>query len=149
MSSRPIYERRSFRSREAVGALIGLTRKAIIEQLDDELSRHGVSAAQSLVLLVVADWGAGTAAEACKRLSHDPGAMTRLLDRLEAKGLLRRVRGEGDRRSARLELTPKGRQLHGEINAAQVAVFNRLLSGFTRAEARQLEGFLKRMLANS
>lgn len=149
MAGRPIYEARSFRSREALGALVGRTRKVIIEQLELELVPHGVSTAQSLVVLVVAQGTARTAAEACKLLSHDPGAMTRLVDRLEAKGFMRRVRGRGDRRSARLVLSPRGRQLFGKINAAQIAVYNRMLRGFTVAEARSLEALLRRVLANA
>lgn len=149
MAGRPFYDARTFRSREALGALVGRTRKAIIETLEIELARHGVSAAQSLVVLVVAQGTAQTAAEACKVLSHDPGAMTRLVDKLEAKGFMRRVRGRGDRRSARLELTPKGRALHGEINAVQIAVYNRMLRGFARTEARALEAYLQRVLANA
>ncbi len=144
----PIYDVKTFRSREAVGALVGLTRKAIIERLESELAPHGLSAAQSLVVLVLAQGMADTAAGACKLLSHDPGAMTRLLDRLQAKGLVRRVPGP-DRRSARLELMPKGRRVYAEINAAQVKVLNGMLRGFSPAEARQLESFLKRMLANA
>jgi len=143
-----IYEPRTFRSRDAIGALVGLTRKAIIEKLELELAPHGLSAAQSIVILILAQGMADTAADACKQLSHDPGAMTRLLDKLETKGLVRRVRGN-DRRSARLELTPKGRRLYGEINAAQVKVLNGLLRGFSPSEARALESFLKRMLANA
>ena len=144
----PIYDTRTFRSRDAIGALVGLTRKSIIEKLELELAEHGLSAAQSLVILVLAQRMADTAADACKQLSHDPGAMTRLLDKLEAKGFVRRVPGS-DRRSARLELTPRGRRVHAEINAAQVKVLNGLLRGFTQAEARTLESFLRRMLANA
>jgi len=145
----PIYQAKGFRSREALGALVGRTRKAIIEQLDVELARHDVSTAQSIVVLVVAQGTARTAAQACKLLSHDPGAMTRLVDKLETKGFMRRVRRRGDRRSARLELTPKGRVLYREINTAQIAVYNRMLQGFSVGEARTLEALLRRVLENA
>lgn len=149
MAARAIYQAKGFRSREALGALVGRTRKLIIEQLELELERHGVSAAQSIVVLVVAQGTARTAAEACKLLSHDPGAMTRLVDRLEAKGFMRRVRGRGDRRSVQLELTPRGRELYRRINAAQIAVYNRMLQGFSVGEARTLEALLRRVLENA
>jgi MarR family transcriptional regulator, multiple antibiotic resistance protein MarR len=71
------------------------------------------------------------------------------VDKLEAKGLVRRVRTDDDRRSARLALTAKGRALYPRIAEAQVNVFNRLLQGFTRSEVGELEGLLKRMLANA
>ncbi len=39
----------------------------------------------------------------------DAGSMTRTLDRLEARGFVRRARSDTDRRVVLLELTPKGR----------------------------------------
>lgn len=59
-----------------------------------------------------------------------------------------RVRGTGDRRPARLELTRRGRALHARLVRVQVEVLNRMLRGFTRSEARELEGLLERVLAN-
>ena len=54
----------------------------------------------------------------------------------------------GDRRKVRLELTAKGRALYPKIVDAQVNLLNRLLQGFTRPEAAQLEELLSRLLAN-
>src|ERR1041384_2339191 len=100
-----IYRSASFRSRDSVGALIGLTRKALVEDFDRGPAPLVLNTAQALVLVFLVDERAGTAAEVCKHLSHDPGAMTRLIDKLEAMGLVRRVRARDDRRSARLEIT--------------------------------------------
>jgi MarR family transcriptional regulator, multiple antibiotic resistance protein MarR len=146
---KPIYDRKTFNPREAVGALIGRTRKTMIMKIDAELSPLDVSAAQWLVVLLLGEGAAATAAELCELLSYDPGAMTRLLDRLESKGILRRVRGGADRRAVQLELTAGGKTLYPRILAAMVNVFNGLLRGFTRGEVSQLEGYLRRMLANA
>jgi DNA-binding MarR family transcriptional regulator len=51
---------------------------------------------------------ASTVAELARELNTDPGAMTRLLDRLECKGLCRRSRSTDDRRVVNIELTPEG-----------------------------------------
>jgi DNA-binding MarR family transcriptional regulator len=75
--------------------------------------------------------------------------MTRLLDRLEKKGVVRRVRARGDRRSVRLELTAGGKRLYPRILEALVEVFNRLLHGFSKGDVRLLEELLERMLANA
>ena len=85
----------------------------------------------------------------CRELSHDAGAMTRLIDKLEATGLVRRVRESHDRRAARLELTKEGRAMHAQVTRVQVAVLNRMLRGFSRAEARTLERLLQRILENA
>jgi DNA-binding MarR family transcriptional regulator len=62
--------------------------------------------------------------------------------------LVRRVRGRDDRRSARLEITARGRQVHADLTRVQIEMLNRALRGFSLAEARVLEGLLKRVLAN-
>jgi MarR family transcriptional regulator, multiple antibiotic resistance protein MarR len=146
---KPIYDRKSFSPNEAIGALIGRTRKTMIQKIDVQLAPLQVSAAQWLVVLLLGEGAAATAAELCELLSYDPGAMTRLLDRLESKSILRRVRGGADRRSVQLELTAGGKTLYPKILAAMVDVFNRLLHGFTRGEVSQLEDYLRRMLANA
>jgi len=72
-----------------------------------------------------------------------------MLDRLEQRGLIRRVRLTDDRRSMKLELTAEGKAIYPRMRACSVTVLNRFLRGFTKAEARQLESLLQRMLANA
>ena len=145
----PIYDIASFRPSQAIGAHIGRARRSIVEAIDQQLAPLEISHAQWIVVMLLGDGAASTAAELCKVLIYDPGAMTRLLDRLEKKGVLRRVRAEGDRRTVRLELTTEGNKLYPKILEALVQVFNRLLHGFTKTEVQQLEQLLKRMVANA
>jgi DNA-binding MarR family transcriptional regulator len=146
---KPIYDRKTFKPREAVGALIGLARKTMMSKIDAELAPLDVSAAQWLVVLLVGENAVSSAAGLCDKLAYDPGAMTRLLDRLESKGIVRRVRTPEDRRTIQLELTDSGKSLFPKIIGAIADVNNSLLRGFSRDEVSQLEGFLRRMLANA
>ena len=145
----PIYAIETFRPSHAVGAHIGRARRTIVEAIDEELAPLDISHAQWIVVMLLGDGAASTATELCKILIYDPGAMTRLLDRLEKKGVLRRVRTAGDRRAVRLELTADGSKLYPKILEALVQVFNRLLRGFTKSEVRQLEQLLTRMADNA
>ena len=145
----PIYDIETFRPSQAVGAYIGRARRTIVEAIDQKLAPLDISHAQWIVVMLLGDGAAATAAELCKILIYDPGAMTRLLDRLEKKGVLRRVRARGDRRTVRLKLTAEGKRLYPRILEALVEVFNRLLRGFSRRDVRQLEDLLKRMVANA
>ena len=149
MHLQPIYDIESFRPSQAIGAHIGRARRSIVEAIDDELAPLDISHAQWIVVMLLGDGAASTAAELCKILIYDPGAMTRLLDRLEKKGVLRRTRTKDDRRTVRLELTAEGNKLYPKILQALVQVFNRLLHGFTKAEVQQLELLLTRMVANA
>ena len=74
--------------------------------------------------------------------------MTRMLDRLETKGLLRRVRSSEDRRVVNIELTPDGRVTAGRIPQVLADTLNEHLAGFTREEWHQLKDLLRRVLAN-
>jgi DNA-binding MarR family transcriptional regulator len=145
----PVYDIASFRPSQAVGAHIARARRTIVEAIDRELAPLDISHAQWIVVMLLGDGAASTAAELCKILIYDPGAMTRLLDRLERKGVVRRVRARNDRRTVRLELTADGNKLYPRILQALVQVFNRLLRGFNKSEVRQLEQLLQRMVANA
>src|SRR5437762_532650 len=60
--SAPLYEVRSFRSQDAVGALVALARKALAEEFERELEPLGLNAAQALVVVMLADERSATAA---------------------------------------------------------------------------------------
>ena len=76
----------------------------------------------------------------------DAGSMTRLLDRLEKKGLCKRVRSTEDRRVVRVELTPEGEAAIVEVPAVLSEVLNAHLAGFSETEWHTLRGYLQRML---
>ena len=62
---------------------------------------------------------------------------------------MRRVARPNDRRASNLELTAEGKAVYPKLRASAMKVLNRLLSGFTQKEARQLERLLQRMLENA
>src|SRR3974390_1673120 len=146
---KPVYDKDSFHPRESIGALIGLARKTMINRIDAKLEPFEVNAAQWLGGLLGGQNAVSPPSRPCEMLTHDPGAMTRLLDRLESKGILKRVRSAEDRRTAQLELTDSGKALYPKIISAIVDVNNGLLRGFSRDEGSRLEGYLRRMLANA
>lgn len=136
------------RPRHTIGRLINRVRVEVMEALDRELARYDMSAAQLIVLATLANGDADSASGLCKGISYDPGAMTRMLDRLEQKGLIRRRPNPDDRRSVNLELTAAGRVLYPQLAATKDAVQTRFLRGFSKDEVQMLESLLSRMLAN-
>ena len=75
-------------------------------------------------------------------------SMSRMLDRLEEKDLLRRERSANDRRVVHLHLTPKGRKVANKIWPIVVEGMHVHLNGFKKEELVQFSGFLVRMVAN-
>jgi DNA-binding MarR family transcriptional regulator len=87
-------------------------------------------------------------AELARECELDAGAMTRTLDRLEAKGLVTRVRSSEDRRVVNLELTREGREAARQIPDVLCKVQNAFLQGLSVEEWQQLKDLLRRVLAN-
>ena len=128
--------------------LINRVRVELIDALDRELLQFDITAAQLIVLASVANKEADSASGLCKNISYDPGAMTRMIDRLQQKGLVRRVPNADDRRATNLELTAAGKALYPQLVAAKEAVQAQFLRGFGADDVRLLERLLNRMLEN-
>jgi DNA-binding MarR family transcriptional regulator len=148
VAERPRTERASAAPKHGVIRLVNRVRVEVIDALDRELAKFDISAAQLIVLASVANNEADSAARLCKTISYDPGAMCRMIDRLEQKGLIRRVPNPDDRRATHLEMTVAGKALYPQLLAAKEAVAARFLRGFSDAETRTLERLLNRMLEN-
>lgn len=131
-----------------VGHLIGRARSALLTGLDGELEPFGLTGAQFAVLKNVADGIAATAADLCRTMHYDTGSMTRMLDRLEEKSVLRRERCTEDRRVVFLRITDSGNELLPQLRAAAVHVLSRHLGGFSPAEVESLKQYLVRMIEN-
>ena len=128
--------------------LINRVRVELIDAMDRELARFDISAPQLIVLASVANREADSASSLCRSISYDPGAMTRMIDRLEQKGLIRRVPNPEDRRGTNLELTTAGKVLFPQLLEAKDMVQKQFLRGFSAGDVATLEGLLNRMLDN-
>jgi DNA-binding MarR family transcriptional regulator len=134
--------------RRSILRLISRLRMEVMDALDAELAPFEITSAQMIVLGTIASGEADSASGLCKGISYDPGAMTRMIDRLEQKGLLRRLPRADDRRTQSLELTPEGKALYPKLAETKESVQRRFLRGFSQDEERMLEGLLNRMIAN-
>src|SRR3989304_3892814 len=143
-----LYRAETYRVEDSVGWLITRLRAPIFAAVDRGVAAGGVAAAQCSILLYIAAGRGDRAAAIARDYDYDTGSMTRMVARLAAKRLLKRVRDAADRPGQRLELPAAGRKLAGEVPAVAVKVLNQHLRGFTRAELEQLKGFLQRMLEN-
>jgi MarR family multiple antibiotic resistance transcriptional regulator len=131
-----------------IGHLISRARSALLTGLDGELEQFGLTGAQFAVLKNVADGTADTAADLCRTMHYDTGSMTRMLDRLEEKSVLRRERCTEDRRVVYLRISDTGNELLPQLRAAAMNVLDRHLAGFSPTEVATLKQFLVRMIEN-
>jgi DNA-binding MarR family transcriptional regulator len=133
----------------SLGYLVKRVMNSFLLQTDRRLLPLDLTHAQWLPLYALAKGRCQTTAALARELALDPGAMTRALDRLEAKGLIVRERSAQDRRVVDLQLTDSGRVLAAQVPPVLCEVLNAHLSGFSEAEWQQLIGLLMRLVANA
>jgi DNA-binding MarR family transcriptional regulator len=131
-----------------VGHLMGRARASLLSRLDADLERFGLNGVQYAVLKHLAEGAARTAADLCRFMHYDTGAMTRILDRLEERGLVRRERCREDRRVVFLRVAPAGRAQLPRLMAVGSRVLEQHLAGFSQAEIDALKSYLARMIDN-
>ena len=143
------YKAQGYQPHESVGYMMRRIVTTVALEVEHELEASDLTNAQWVPLLKLHMGQASTVAELARECDLDAGAMTRLLDRIEAKGLCRRVRSAQDRRVVNLELTEAGIDAAKKIPAVLCRVQNAHLAGFTKPEWVLLKGFLRRILDNA
>lgn len=143
------YNAQDYQPGESVGFMMRRIVNHISREVDRELEPLGLTNAQWVPLLKLHLGCGSTVAELARESDLDAGSMTRLLDRLEAKALCRRVRSVDDRRVVHIELTPAGAAAAEQIPAVLSRVQNAHLAGFSVEEWHTLKGLLRRVLTTT
>lgn len=133
---------------ESLGVLIGLVRTELVRSIETELQASGVDLrfTQFLILKRLALLGPMSASELARSVELDGGAMTRQLDQLEGRGLLRRQPHEQDRRALRIALTPEGEAIWSRMADCNERVLVAAQRALSEAERQQLHDYLGRLL---
>jgi DNA-binding MarR family transcriptional regulator len=144
----PLYDGARYEYGTGVGFWLKRAAAALTRAVEQDMTAHGLTDAQWFPLLLLCKTPTRTAADLAKVLDYDAGAVTRLVDRLEAKGLVTRCRSTDDRRVVYLDLTDEGRKAAEQVPFVIADLMNRTLRGFTRAEHDTLLALLRRLAAN-
>ena len=142
------FQAGSYTPDRSIGFLMRRVLSSILQQADARLAGHGLTYVQWLPLYKLRVCSETTNASMARDLGMDPGSITRVLDRIEAKGLLRRERSQTDRRVVHLVLTDAGREVATQVPQVLTRVLNGHPQGFSHAECTLMLSLLQRMLAN-
>ena len=119
-----------------------------VDAFDDAVAdRLGINRSDLRCLDVLDRHGAMTAGELARASGLTTGAVTRLLDRVERRGYARRVRDSIDRRRVLVELTPRARELAGELYGPIAQAGRRGLERYSAEELTLLRDFFRRARA--
>ena len=132
---------------EAVRAYVKLMRAArsVTACLEHRLAARGLTTTQLGVLEALLHKGPLTHRELGRKVLTSAGNMTDVVDKLEARGLVQRVRATADRRQVRVELTAAGRTMIERVFPRHAADIARAMSGLDRGELRVLGALLRRL----
>jgi DNA-binding MarR family transcriptional regulator len=122
------------------------TADALARGAEALLKPFGLSGTQYNILRILR--GAGDKGLACREvsgllISRDPD-MTRLLDRMEARGLIARARETQDRRVVKTRITAEGLRLLAELDEPVRELHRRQLRHLPNKQLRQLSSLLDR-----
>lgn len=135
------------------GASLGLmfrqVRDAMWARMAEELDAlgHDLTFSQYITLKKLAE-GFASVTDLARAADVNPGAMTRLLDKLEARGLIVREADASDRRALHIHLTPTGLVIWQDINQCGMRVRERAMQDMDEAEREQLTRLLERVRDN-
>ncbi len=135
---------------ESVGYLMTRAKSALSNTITQHtMAELGITSTQASVLFLLATGRCAAAVDVARDYGIDASAVTRLIDRLEKRGLLLRNRSAEDRRVVRLELTDEGYALAARMPAIFKNAVNSMIQGFTAEETDLLRNLLHRMLQNA
>ena len=142
------YQPESIHLESSLGYYLTKARNVLVERTDRAVAHLGLTTQQIGVILLLSRGRATTPFELSRAMSYDSGSMTRMLDRLEKKGLIARSRSDKDRRVVKLGLTPQGGHAASQLPSIGADVLNEQLRGFSGADLATLIDLLSRFIAN-
>jgi DNA-binding MarR family transcriptional regulator len=132
----------------AVGGILNVlvASAALTEEYEAVFGQFGLSTSAYNILRILRGTPAGhPRGEIAERMVNRAPDMTRLIDRLARRGLVRRTRSRSDRRVSLTRITPKGIALLERVEPANTALRGRLAARLSAAEWRQLSGLCERV----
>lgn len=119
---------------------------AMREQFNQALAEHDITWPQWMIMNVLHHKLAVTPAQIADNIGVDRSAVTRLVDRLEKKGMVARSFDGLDRRSIQIVMTTQGCRLVTQINAAAKEHQDSFMSQLPSTECRGLKGNIQKLL---
>src|SRR5512146_1593660 len=129
---------------DSFGALVHFVRLGLIRHLESELAASGlgVTFSQYRVLKLLAAEDSIKSSELARRLDHDPGALTRILDRFQEQGYVLRQPRQDDRRAVDVVLTEAGRKFFAPMRQLAVGLNEHALQELSPEEQQTLKSLL-------
>ena len=136
--------------RNSMGTLIGRTSHAILNKLQKRFREEGyaITVEQWQLLINLNNCDDQLHQQLAENTFKEKSTVTRILDGLETKGLVKRVAGTADRRQKRIRITAKGRVLLDKLRPLAHDVQSRALHGLDSDGIRVCQDILLTIYGN-
>lgn len=119
--------------------------KSLMDQAVKDMKSYGLASAEFMVLEVLYHRTRIPLQQIGEKILVTSGSITYNIDKLEKKGLLKRVPCSEDRRVTYAEITDAGRELFDEIFPRHVSSIHTLMNGLDKGEKDQAIKLLKKL----
>jgi DNA-binding MarR family transcriptional regulator len=144
---KPYYTIETFEPGKSIGFLVKRCGVLMTQIAERHFESTSVSFTQWTALMrLCMQSGHMSATRLSKELGYDMGALTRVVDELERRGLVRRERSRSDRRVVEIAITAAGRRQAESAKRVVVALVNQLVEPYSDAEMTTLIELMQRML---
>ena len=115
---------------------------------DKKLESLSITSSMWCVLMAIIENKEITQKELSSILSIEGPTTTKIIDNLEKRGFIRRVTHETDRRSYKISLTNKGKEIKKEVLKLGDCFMKEVKSSLTEEEKKQLHYLLNKVYKN-
>lgn len=142
------FDRYNFELRESLGQYIHFLNQYKDRILNAHPDMQGITPAQFKVLLLLSRSQMLKPSDLCESLQIDSAAITRMLDRLEDKGLIQRERSTVDRRQINIKLSEEGLNFAKHIPQIAADTLNTLTQMLSKEETALLHDLMRKILSH-
>jgi DNA-binding MarR family transcriptional regulator len=144
---KPYYTVETLEAGKSVGFLVKRCGVLMTQIAERRFETTSISFTQWIALMRLGDQaGHMSATQLSKELGYDMGALTRVVDELERRGLVRRERSRSDRRAVEIAVTAAGRRQAESAKRVIVELLNELVEPYSEPEIATLIDLMQRML---
>ena len=136
--------------KNSMGTLIGRTSHAILNNLQKKFREEGynITVEQWQVLINLNNSNDQFHQQLAENTFKEKSTITRLLDGLEKKNLIKRVADKNDRRQKRIRITPEGKKLLKNLRPFALEVQSRALNEIDPEQLKICQDILLKIYSN-
>ena len=135
--------------KSSVGYVISNTGRKLNQKLQQLFHDYDVTPEQWSLLMCLDEHDGITHKDLAQRADKDPANITRLVDQLERKELVRRAANPGDRRSQLLYVTDNGRKIARTLAPIEADFVKQMLTGISEEEILAFMAFMDKIIKNA